>query len=132
MFIPLILWRRKQKLIKNIKEAQKQDINLRYQVRLGSKDIELWTKHVGENYFQKTPLFAFGDLPDIEKKEFSPIKERDFQSSDRKRDRSESPEMPSKKGRASNYDQVFNNCDTKKDEEFLVTAAEQSENIVIQ
>ena len=69
-FIPSILWRRKQKLIENCKEAQKQDINLRYQVRLGSKDIELWTKHVGENYFQKTPLFAFGDLPDIEKRNF--------------------------------------------------------------
>ena len=88
----------------------------------------MWTKHVGEMYFQKTPLYAFGQLPPIENEIFSPVKTRKVQNTTSKRGRSESPILPSKKGR-SNHQEVINMSEDEDNqvEETLRTAAEQAE-----
>ena len=88
-YIPSILWDRKTQLLENCTNEQKIDTNLRYQKRLGESDFELWTKHIGEQYFHKTPILAFGQLPAVEDEEYYPIKDRLQQNM--KRTRSESP-----------------------------------------
>ena len=118
-FIPSFLWDRKTKLLENCKQQQQKDQNLRYQIRLGRKDIELWTKYQGEKYFRKTPILAFGDLPEIEDDTFSPIKERSVQSI--KRPRSQSPSVRNTHPRTSSLEE------DRDEERMLAAAMEQQE-----
>ena len=64
-FFPVTLWKRKMALEKLLMEERKKNPKLRYQIRLGLKDIELITKSVHEAYYTKIHLEAFGKLPEI-------------------------------------------------------------------
>lgn len=46
-----------------------------YQVRLGVKNIQLYTTEIGELFFRETPNTLFGPIPELGEKEYSPIKE---------------------------------------------------------
>ena len=89
-FFPSILWDRRTALLNNCKKAHRLNPKLRYQIRLGNSDIELWTKNIGEYQYMKTPIYEFGMLPPIDDDEFQPIDDRRSQGN--KRQRSESPQ----------------------------------------
>jgi hypothetical protein len=92
-YIPAQLWDRKISLDINCKKAREQNVNLRTQIRLGTDDLELYTKYKGEPYWQKTPVLEFGDLSDMTVKQsaqYSPIQQRKEQHLKRK-----SPPSPS-------------------------------------
>merc|ERR1712105_65978 len=105
-------------LLANCKIAQKSNPQLRYQIRLGNHDIELWTKHLGEQYFLLTPLNEFGPLPSIGKElNVSPIRIRNSQKKS-KRDRSVSPDTANKAAKLNS---------TSSDEETLINALDMVE-----
>ena len=97
-YIPPILWPVKSKIIANCKNAQKINPKLRYQVRLGTKNVQLFTKEVGDQYFRETPNTLFGPVPDIGYNKYSPIKERMLLLTN-KRPRSVSPQSTNKQQR---------------------------------
>ena len=90
--------RTKCKLLDNCKKGQNVNPNIRYQLRLGNKDIELWTKISDEYYYHKTLLNVFGDIS-TDSNEFSPPHPRSKQTFSSKRMRSESPDKPNKTSR---------------------------------
>merc|ERR1712240_423335 len=53
----------------NCKEQRKKDKDLRYMVKLGTDNIELWTKHLREHQYTQQPLTTFGDIeePNIQR-----------------------------------------------------------------
>merc|ERR1712240_494959 len=53
----------------NCKEAKKKNTNLRYMVKLGHDNIELWTKQLRGPQYSKQPLTVFGDIeePNIQR-----------------------------------------------------------------
>ena len=102
-YIPPPLWPIKSKIIANCKIAQKANPKLRYQVRLGTSNVQLYTKEVGDQFFRETPNALFGPIPDISKNKYSPIKERMILST-KKRPRSLSPESSNKQQRQLNAD----------------------------
>merc|ERR1712240_586951 len=53
----------------NCKEQRKKDKDLRYMVKLGTDNIELWTKYLRENQYTQQPLTTFGDIeePNIQR-----------------------------------------------------------------
>ena len=69
-------------LDRHLKVARAGEPNLRTQVRLGTDDLELNTKHIGEPLWQVTPATAYGELPAIGARSskpgraFSPTRER--------------------------------------------------------
>ena len=85
-------------MIENCKREYNRNKMFRYQIRLGKRDIELWTKNSDEYYYNKTPLNAFGDIS-TDSSEFSPPHPRSKQTLYSKRMRSESPDKPSKQSR---------------------------------
>ena len=91
------------KIIANCKIAQKANPKLRYQVRLGTSNVQLYTKEVGDQFFRETPNALFGPIPDIYKTKYSPIKERMILST-KKRPRSLSPQSTNKQQRQLNSD----------------------------
>ena len=102
-YIPPPLWPIKSKIIANCKIAQKSNPKLQYQVRLGTSNVQLYTKEVGDQFFRETPNALFGPVPDITKTKYSPIKERMILSTN-KRPRSLSPESANKQQRLLNSD----------------------------
>ena len=82
-FFPASIWDRKVELDRLCKIQREINPKLRTQIRLGSNDIELYTKEINEPYWLKTPVLEFGPLPPIgyklktdQDKVFSPTKER--------------------------------------------------------
>ena len=81
-YFPAELWERKVALDKHLKLERVNEPNLRTQVRLGTEDLELNTKHVGEPLWQVTPVTAYGELPPVGARSprpsqpFSPPRER--------------------------------------------------------
>ena len=82
-FFPASIWDRKVELDRLCKIQREINPKLRTQIRLGSNDIELYTKEINEPYWLKTPVLEFGPLPPIgyklktdQDKVFSPPKER--------------------------------------------------------
>merc|ERR1712240_873462 len=53
----------------NCNERKKIDKDLRYMVKLGTDNIELWTKHLREPQYTQQPLTTFGEIeePNIER-----------------------------------------------------------------
>merc|ERR1712240_754436 len=53
----------------NCKEAKKKNTDLRYMVKLGHNNIELWTKQLRDPQYSQQPLTVFGDIeePNIER-----------------------------------------------------------------
>ena len=53
----------------NCKEEKKKNPDLRYLVKLGQDNIELWTKQLREPQYSKQPLTVFGNIeePNIDK-----------------------------------------------------------------
>merc|ERR1712240_151047 len=53
----------------NCKEQRKKDKDLRYMVKLGTDNIELWTKHLREHQYTQQPLTTFGEIeePNIQR-----------------------------------------------------------------
>ena len=86
MYPPQELFRTIKSIEQNCKEHKKTNPELRYQVKLGPHNIELWTKLLREPQYTKQPLTAYGSNiePNIEKittlPNFgqSPPKGRDF------------------------------------------------------
>lgn len=66
--IPHQLWLRNKQLEQNCAAQRKITLELRTQVRLGKSDLELRTKFKGEIYWIKTPIEAYGEIPEIELK----------------------------------------------------------------
>ena len=118
-FFPSILWDRRTALMNNCKKAHRLNPKLRYQIRLGTTDIELWTKNFDEIQYLRTPLLEFGSLPPIEIHEFQPIEERTIQGG--KRQRSESPQLVQNKRFNENLD------GTLQEESLLNSAMDQQE-----
>merc|ERR1712240_153392 len=53
----------------NCNERKKTDKDLRYMVKLGTDNIELWTKHLWEKQYTQQPLATFGEIeePNIQR-----------------------------------------------------------------
>ena len=60
--IPFQYWNRNKSLEHNCYIKRQEDPNIRTQIRLGRKDIELWTKSNKEAYWRLTPIEAFGSV----------------------------------------------------------------------
>ena len=69
MYPPQELFRTIKSIEQNCKEAKKTNPNLRYQVKLGPDNIELWTKLLREPQYTKQSLTAYGNIeePNIDK-----------------------------------------------------------------
>ena len=65
-YYPSILWERKQSLEKRMSVVQQLDRKLRYQIRLGENDIELFTKREDDKFYVKVDFEKYGVLPDID------------------------------------------------------------------
>jgi hypothetical protein len=78
-FFPHLVWARKESLRMLLKTERTQNPNLRAQIRLGTSDIELFTKFVGEPYWRLTPLEIYGKLEPIgySTRQFSPPRGRE-------------------------------------------------------
>ena len=124
-FFPSLLWDRRTALMNNCKKAHRLNPKLRYQIRLGNSDIELWTKNFDENQYIKTLLLEFGMLPPIEIEDFQPIDER--KSNGSKRQRSESPQLVQNKRFEGN---IIDG--TVEDETILNSAMDQQDSQVAQ
>ena len=69
MYPPQELFRTIKSIEQNCKEAKKSNPNLRYQVKLGPDNIELWTKLLREPQYTKQSLTTYGNIvePNIDK-----------------------------------------------------------------
>ena len=105
----------------NCKKASRLNPKLRYQVRLGTLDIELWTKNVEEIQYMKTPLLEFGMLPSIDGEGFQPMEDRAYQFKGNKRQRSQSPQQSTNKRFEATREDV--NLDNTVQEEILLNSA---------
>ena len=65
-YYPSILWERKQSLEKRMSVVRQLDRKLRYQIRLGVNDIELFTKREDDKFYVKVDFEKYGVLPDID------------------------------------------------------------------
>ena len=61
-----ILWDRKKSLEERMAIERVKDKKLRYQIRLGVNDIELFTKRVDDAFYVKVYLETYGVLPVID------------------------------------------------------------------
>jgi hypothetical protein len=60
--IPKEFWDRNKSVEINCAQERKKNPDIRTQICLGNKDIELMTKHKNDLYWQSTPLSAFGPI----------------------------------------------------------------------
>ena len=61
-YFPHFLWERKRSLEALLSKEQQKDSTLRYQIRLGINDIELFVKSQHDPFYLKTNLEAYGKL----------------------------------------------------------------------
>ena len=66
LYYPRILWERKKSLEKRMAVERVKDRKLRYQIRLGVNDIELFTKREDDKFYVKVDFEKYGVLPDID------------------------------------------------------------------
>ena len=102
---------KEDKTIGKLKKEHSINNKFRYQIRLGKNYLELWTKEVSEHHFRFCNIKGYGDIPDIEEDEYSPIKGRKEEGISNKRGRSESPEVRKKSARIENTedeDEILN------------------------
>ena len=83
-YFPHSLYKKKIALEKLLKVARSKNESLRTQIRLGKKDLELFTKYRYEPYWTKTPLEEYGKIEIEPEITFSPPRERDEHSCKRK------------------------------------------------
>ena len=58
-YYPAQLWNKRKEWNEIMKEARKTNPELRYQINVGKKDLELKTKHTGEVMYQTTSINEF-------------------------------------------------------------------------
>ena len=103
-----------------LKRARSKDPSLKTQIRLGKKDIELYTKYKDEPFWRRTPLSKYGDpnsnvvyTPPKSRDPSPPQSPVDTAQSGKRKD--VSPVIPSdaaKKNRMT-ADDYWNNCDVE-------------------
>ena len=74
-YFPPILYPRMLALERILREEKNMNPRLQSQIRLGKRDLELYTRHIGEFRYMLTSLNAFGQLPTfntISNESFSP------------------------------------------------------------
>ena len=109
-------WSRKKNLEKLLKIARSENPELRTQIRMGDEDITLYTKMVGQPFYQWTPITKYGDpnmeIPDIsmttstrKRKEITPDK-----NMDKKRNTNNSPVMKANPGNHKSSSATVTNC----------------------
>ena len=115
-YFPPQLWSRKKNLEKLLKIARSENPELRTQIRMGDEDITLYTKMVGQPFYQWTPITKYGDpnmeIPDInmttstrKRKEITPDK-----NMDKKRNTNNSPVMKANPGNHKSSSATVTNC----------------------